>query len=74
MANQNTDTSAALSAAAIPNASMNQTIFNDFEAFNGDLDDAQLGSQDASAQADTQAVANDCAAAGVTFPASFTNS
>ena len=74
-ANENTTTSDALTAASIPNASMTQTLFNEFQALNGDLDDTTLtGSPDATAQADEQAVATGCAAAGVQFPASFTGS
>jgi hypothetical protein len=72
-ANKNTDTSNALTAASTPNASMTQTLFGAFQALNGDLQNVTLtGSPGATAQTDEQAVASDCVAAGVQFPASFT--
>jgi hypothetical protein len=73
-ADQSITNADALTAASVPNASMTQTLFNAFQALNGDLSDVQLGATDASSQADEQAVASGCAAAGVTFPASFTGS
>ncbi len=73
-ADQSTTNADALTAASVPNASMTQTLYNAFQALNGDLNDVQLGATDASSQADEQAVASGCAAAGVTFPASFTGS
>ena len=73
-ADQTTTNADALTADSIPNASMTSTLFSAFQALNGDLDDVQLGTTDPSSQADEQAVASGCAAAGVTFPASFTGS
>ena len=72
-ADQNQSNEDALVLASTPNASMTQTLFNAFQALNGDLDNAQLsGSADSTAQADEQAVATGCTAAGVTMPSGFT--
>jgi hypothetical protein len=73
-ADQSTTNADALTADSVPNASMTSTLFSAFQALNGDLDDVQLGTTDPSSQADEQAVASGCAAAGVTVPASFTGS
>jgi hypothetical protein len=52
---------------------MTQTLYKAFRALNGDVTDAQLsGNEDPTAQADEQAVATGCAAAGVTMPSGFT--
>lgn len=72
-ADQNQTNEDAFAVATIPNATMTQTLYNAFQALNGDVQNAQLsGSADPTAQADEQAVATGCAAAGVTLPSGFT--
>jgi hypothetical protein len=72
-ADQNETNEDALLFATTPHAAMTQTLYNAFQTLNGDLDNAELsGSQDPTAQADEQAVATGCAAAGVTMPSDFT--
>jgi hypothetical protein len=63
----------AISLAAVPGAAMTPSLFTAFQALSGDVQDAQLsGTQDPTSQADEQAVADGCAAAGVPMPAGFT--
>ena len=70
---QSQTTEDAFAAATIPNAGMTQTLYNAFQALNGDVQNAQLsGSEDPTAQADERAVATGCAAADVTMPSDFT--
>ena len=71
-ADQSQTNAEAFAAAALPNATMTQTLSNAFGTLNGDLGEALNGYKDPTAQSAEQAVATGCAAAGVTMPSGFT--